>query len=330
MNEREFSENSLINYLLGLLPDKEGEKFDEWSFTNENFSTALKSVENDLIDAYLHDQLSDVNLKRFDSYYLFSVLRQEKVNFAKSLQIYIEKNIAPVELETKNSVEKLSTGKTSVFSSWRFFANTIFGWSAVILVLLICGLSVFWINQRLNQPEIEIVSTREKSSSSNIKSSVRNENNDAAIQKILNSESSLPESKKEKGNKTPVAEDSRAPKPEKTMISPEIAVASFILKPPLRGGNQLPKISFSKETILILLTLKTEINDYKLYKVTLIDESNKKLWQSGNVRIRNETINISFPANLLKTRIYSMIVSGIRDDGETEIISNYPFRAMPK
>jgi hypothetical protein len=194
MNVREYSENPLVSYLLGSLPDNEGENFDELSFTNEDFSTALKSFENDLIDAYLHEQLNDVSLKRFDSYYLFSVLRQEKVNFAKSLQIYIEKNIASVKA----------------------------------------------------------------------------------------------------------------------------------------GVNQLPKISFSKETILILLTLKTEINDHKSHRVILIDESNKKLRQSGNVRIRNETINISFPANLLKTRIYSMIVSGIRDGGETEIISSYAFRVVPR
>lgn len=331
MNEREYNEKSLTGYLLGSLPSEQVEKFDEWSFTDEDFSTALKVAEIDLIDAYLHKELRGADLERFNSHYLSSARRRKKVNFAKSLQIHAEKNIAPESLEAKTPIETKFAEKTGFFASWRLFANPVFGLAAAAaLVLLIVGLGGFWISRKINPPETEIVSNGETPSPSNIELPAGNENTGAAIQKTPDSENSSPRSEKEKINKTPVVESSPLSKPEKTAISPKVAVASFILTPPLRGENQPPKISFPKETTLILITLKTESDDYKSYRVALIDESNKKIWQRGNVRIRNEAINFSFPANLLKTRIYSIIVSGVRDDGEVEVIANYSFRAAPK
>lgn len=330
MNEREYNEKLLTEYLLGALPDERAEKFDERSFSDEDFSTALKVAENDLIDAYIQGELRDADLKRFHSYYLSSTLRREKVKFAKSLQTYSEKEIAALKSAKRHFVETKSAGQTGFLSSWIFFTNPVLRWSAAAFLLLLAALSGFWLNRKINQPEMEIVSTRETPSPSNIELPARNKNTSAMSRQTPGGENFPSESETEKTNKLPAIEASRISKPEKTVIPPKFAVASFILAPPLRGGNGLPKISFPKETTLILMTLKTESADYKSYRVALVDESNKKLWQSGTVKVKNEAINISFPANLLKKRIYSMALSGIRDDGEAEIISNYSFGAAPK
>lgn len=325
MSEREYDNQSITDYLLGSLPDEQAERFDELSFISEEFSQALKSVENDLIDAYLNGELSDAALEKFKNHYLSSPLRREKVNFAKSLQVYAKQNIAQAGSKTENSSESEIKQKRSFLSSLNIFANLAFGWAAAFL-LIIMILGGFWIiSRRASQPEIAHV--RETPILSNQQSPQQNTGS-AAVGETVNENSNIQQpSVEETPKKTPSAAASRTPKPQKTLTPPKPVVASFILAPPLRGGS-LQTISFSRETDLIMMTLKTESNDYKAYQVTLADESNRKLWRSGNVKIRNELINISFPGNLLKSRIYTLVLSGVNAAGEAEIISNYSFRAV--
>lgn len=325
MTEREYDEKSLIEYLLGALPDEKAERFDELSFTDDDFSNDLKTTENDLIDAYLHDELRGADLERFNTYYLASPRRREKVEFAKSLQIYAGKNIAPVAVKTSGEFVE----KTGLFASWKLFSNPFFGWTAAALALVIVTVGGFWISGRLSQPEPEIVSSGANTVTPDNSLPLRNNDNATIPSETANGALPSSEIKKEKTAKTPAAESSRTPKTEKPASPPRIAVASFILAPPLRG-NGLPIVAFPRETELILMTLKTESDDYKSYQVALTDESNKKIWQSDKVKLRNAAINVSFPANLLKSRVYSLVVSGIGTGGEAEIISNYPFRAAPK
>jgi len=74
----------LIRYLLGALPDEEAERLDELSISDTEFSWRLKAVENDLVDAYVKNELSGETLERFRTFYLVSPLRREKVKFASA------------------------------------------------------------------------------------------------------------------------------------------------------------------------------------------------------------------------------------------------------
>ncbi|HEY1336419.1 MAG TPA: hypothetical protein VGF59_02870 [Bryobacteraceae bacterium] len=76
----------LVQYLLGSLPEEETERLDELSIADEDFVWRLRAAENDLIDAYLHNELSGETLERFRSFYLASPRRREKVKFAEALQ----------------------------------------------------------------------------------------------------------------------------------------------------------------------------------------------------------------------------------------------------
>src|SRR5882672_565047 len=73
----------LVRYLLRLLPEDEAERLDEQSIVVDEFAARLECVENDLVDAYVSGALEGEILQRFESFYLASPRRREKVRFAE-------------------------------------------------------------------------------------------------------------------------------------------------------------------------------------------------------------------------------------------------------
>lgn len=76
-------DRQLVRYLLGLLPDNDAERLDEQSIADDEMAARLRSVENDLVDAYVSGTLQGEFLERFESFYLASPRRRDKVKFAR-------------------------------------------------------------------------------------------------------------------------------------------------------------------------------------------------------------------------------------------------------
>src|SRR5256885_7056027 len=87
-------QQKLTQYLLGSLPMAEAERLDELSVTDDEVAEALRSVENDLIDAYVQDELDEAERAKFKTHYLASATRRERVAFAQAFQAYAEMRLA--------------------------------------------------------------------------------------------------------------------------------------------------------------------------------------------------------------------------------------------
>jgi hypothetical protein len=103
----------------------------------------------------------------------------------------------------------------------------------------------------------------------------------------------------------------------------------------MRDSNSIPNLAIPAGTDYVQMQLQLESDDYTGYRVALADQSgNKTLWRSGKLKTKtkgdNKALAVQFSANFLKSQVYSLVVSGITTDGEVEIISNYPFRAVLK
>jgi hypothetical protein len=85
----------VVRYLLGLLEEDEAERLDELSVTNDDFAWRLRAVENDMVDAYVRGHLSGEKLNRFESFYLATPRRRERVEFAKALLTFTGKQAPP-------------------------------------------------------------------------------------------------------------------------------------------------------------------------------------------------------------------------------------------
>jgi hypothetical protein len=89
-------EQRILEYLLGALPPGETERLDELSVTDDEFAERLQAVEYDLIDAYVRGELTGEMLGRFQSSYLASPKRRERVHLAQSLHKAAKQTALPI------------------------------------------------------------------------------------------------------------------------------------------------------------------------------------------------------------------------------------------
>src|SRR5438270_1600957 len=94
-----YKHETITQYLLGALHEAETERFDELSFSDDEFADSLKAAEKDLVDAYVQGDLTGADLERFRSHYLASPLRREKVGFAQAFQVFGERESASLRAE---------------------------------------------------------------------------------------------------------------------------------------------------------------------------------------------------------------------------------------
>ncbi len=348
MNEDIFNREKIETYLLGASPEAEAERFDEMSFTDDDFADALKAAEADLIDRYVNNDLRGATLERFESFYLASPLRREKIEFARRLQTFAEREIIATKSNFAAEKEESKNGLSKFFSSLNIFKNQNtflqFGFAAAALLVLILG-GLWILTSRSNQTQIakqdqpanfELPTPKRIEVPGANNSEIQTENSNSGNKNLpANVVNNLPSNQieKEKTKKQANVEPARTPKPKEAVTPPKITIASFLLLPSLRGGSKIQSVSIDQNVTDAAVQLRLEADDYPSYRIQLIDQSNgKSLWQSGTVKAKsagaNKQLNISFPAKLLKSQIYALQISGVTADGNSEIISDYPFRVV--
>ena len=85
----------LVRYLLGLLPDEETEWLDEAAIVDDDLAARLRVAESDLVDAYVSRTLTGETLARFETFYLSSPRRREKVRSAERFLSAIDRATVP-------------------------------------------------------------------------------------------------------------------------------------------------------------------------------------------------------------------------------------------
>lgn len=73
-------------YLLGQVPPDELAPLEERLLTDSPFYEELLIVEDELIDEYLNDELSQAERENFETHFLAPPERRQKVGFARTLK----------------------------------------------------------------------------------------------------------------------------------------------------------------------------------------------------------------------------------------------------
>lgn len=360
MNELQYNNQALNEYLLDSLPDAETERFDEMSFTDDDFADALKSAEKDLVDAYIHDELSAAMLEKFKTHYLASPVRREKVAFAKAFQVYAGGKVAEDLTEIKMFVKtKPKRNLTEYFAGIFTFSRPAMSLGAAFAALAIVffggwlwrensrrqiEMSQANTNRQQVQPRETELATREHQTpvapvtpNFAVNSETERELAQAREERVRLEErlkKQIQEKEKQQQAERLAKERELAEQQRTAQNTPNrAAIASFILAPSLRGGSRIQSVSIPADTATVAANLELETDEYITYRAVLRNPSDTRiLWQSGKLKSNkaggNKRLKLSFPAALLKPRIYSIEVSGIAADGEAEIISDYSFRIM--
>lgn len=84
------TDERIVAYLLSELPEEESERFEDECFAEESWPAQLNSVEEDLIDAYLRDELTPQQRQSFEGNYLTTEARRKRVVLAAALLRHVD------------------------------------------------------------------------------------------------------------------------------------------------------------------------------------------------------------------------------------------------
>ena len=270
------------------------------SVTDDDFAKRLSVAENDLVDGYVRGELAANTAERFRSAYALSPRRREKLRFAESLLSY-QKREASATVSVHSAVEQKSVGK-----HWRFFAfpSLIPQWGLAALAIVLVatgylGLANRRLRDQLSRARVERMSLEQK----------------------------LLEKKSLESAGGSVAE-SNHPKP-----LDRLKIAAFVLTPAIRGAGQLPFVSTSSDTDLVVLKMELEESDFPKYQVELEDSATRQvLWTSAGLEALSDrggkSVSCTFPAARLKRQNYLVQLNGFRANGTSQLITTYAFRAV--
>jgi anti-sigma factor RsiW len=101
LNRLEHIDDDLKRYLLGELRDDEQASVEQRVFAGDDTHEELLAVEEDLIDAYVGGELSAEDRARFESHFLSSERRVQKVATARALAAGIEATVREAPHQTK-------------------------------------------------------------------------------------------------------------------------------------------------------------------------------------------------------------------------------------
>lgn len=286
-------QDRLTRYLLGLLPQAESERLDELSVTSDDFAAELDAAENELVDAYARGELPAEFAAPFESVYSSSERRRQKRMLAEAFNSYFETTRRA--FRNVGAANESETPKRSWFSwakpQWAFAAAT-----ALLLVSGYLGVANQSLRRRLDQSEV------------------------ARAQ--LEKEGAQPEP----------AKGATAPNSLSGGLTDHLRVASFVLLPPLRGSGPLARVVVPADSDLIVLKLELEPTEFPTYRVTLEDVANRNvIWKSDDLKPVPEhdrqAVSFALKPSLLESKNYILELSGVRKNGQAELVSAYPFKS---
>lgn len=336
MKKDTYNDQTIADYLLGSLSEDAAERFDEMSFTDDEFAVRLQAIENDLVDAYVRGELSGSVLDRFNSYYLSSPKRLAKVAFARGLLTVADRKAIDGEANAKGHISSepflIARPTRMEDSRRRFFSSPLRalqrGMAAAILLMFVAGGWLIFENLRLRGQVSQVRSEREA-----LENREQQLNDELARRRSTYSERER--ALEELRDKIASLEQQQTQSPGSAAqpSQQEPVILAFALSPQMRGSGQIATITVPADTDYIALELQLEPNDFASYRAELKSQSGSQvLWKSGRLRARakgdNKSLTATLRSDLLRSQIYVMEISGVSPTGATEIIGSYPFRIV--
>jgi hypothetical protein len=328
MEKQTYDDQLITDYILGRLSDEEVESLDALSIDEDEFAYRLQAVEDDLVDAYVIGELADQNLESFNSHYLLTPSRLDKVKFATAFQLFMNRSVTA---DGRRGVQEPATVRPERFkrASSRRSLQALFtvldppirwglGVAAMLLLLLGAWLLVdnFRLRSRLEQTNIERPAL-----------DLSEQELRAQLERERSANSEIEKELKRTRDQLNRLERQRA-ESRKPALPRDLAIAHFYLSPQTRAIDRATTVSILPGTHYVSFQLELEPGEVHSYRAELKTQSgNQVIWRAGNLNARmsgkSRVIDISIPANMLMTRWYILELSG-RTTSEVE--AGYPFR----
>jgi len=270
-------------YLLGDLPEEDMERVETQLLTDDDFFQQIELIEDELVDAYLGQELSAPDVERFENTFLRAPERRHKLRFARALHRYA----AGV---TRGAAEAAS-GERERLSSWRMLLPT--HWPRPALAyslaaaLIVIAAGAPWMLQQINRMQAEISEFRarqEDTAAEEARRRARLEEELAAARRAA--------------GRVQREGDTRDTAPLAVAVHPW-----FTLSPGLqRSAQAAPRIGIPAGALLVTLKLDLPENPANSYRAVLSSGGREILSRSRLKALASETeivVSLVVPASEL-------------------------------
>jgi hypothetical protein len=317
-------DDRLTRYVLGLLPEEERERLDEASIADDEVAARLRIVESDLIEGYVRGTLDGDTRKRFESYYLSSARRRERLRSTASLLRAVDRAAARAGAETRAEPTSGAKGERDKETASKLLSYKRAASRPKLVVSLAVAAALLLVTS--GALLFEAVRTGNRLS-------VAQAENVALDRRARDLERQLDEQRA--ANAATVKEREPATLPERTEAAREIRTIALVLLPQTRAIGPITTIAIPSGTDRVALELRLESNDFPRYRIGLQDPAtNEIVWRSGwttaKVSADHLSISVLIPASVLKTQHYSLQLTGGGAAGSDEIVGSYAFRIVPQ
>lgn len=326
------SELLIAQYLLGELTDEQQVEIEDRAFTDQEFMAGITSVENDLIDEYVRDQMSQSHRRRFESRFLASESRRKRVEFARALA-----QLLPETRVTERETRTVSVTR----SSWRdalaaFFhglnPTSRFALVAATLLILLGGawLIIQTLTLRSQLSRLQAQQQSQHNNRETLQGQVESERR--------RNEELLAQLNQEKQQRAQTDESLRrlTESVNQPTEAPRSIIASLTLLPGIsRGATTQPKLLLPPNANVAQLQIGIEPEEnYKSFGVELRTAGGRPVWMRDSLTARSSrggrSIRLTLPASALLPGEYELRLKGMSDSGPPEDVGFYYFEVMKR
>jgi len=300
LNEDHYTEE-VRRFLLGELSEEERAAFEDRFLSDEDLSAQALVVEDELIESYLHNELSAQDRKKFETAYLNNPRRRERVVALKAV-------VAAANAEPQPLREK-SLSLWARLREYVVFKNA-FPRYALAGLALIAMIAAAWLFLRSREPHASQIAQVDTNS----------QPTPVTIASPSPAASTSP---------TPAVTPSLRPTPTPVQQESGPAFASIVLQPTLvRDPAAAKRLVLPATVKLVRLQLNLERNEYKSFLVQITTVEGKSVWQSRTVTPAGASVAVSVPASLLPTNDYVIELSGVTSERKRESVASYFFTVL--
>ena len=312
MKEQLVDDDLVRRFLLGQVSQQEEDEIAASMFEDPEKFSRLESVEDDLIDEFLQDELSPADKKGFETHFLSQPGRKRNLKLSRALKHHFDKEDVPVVVPAV----VVPDDRVSILGLFKI-SRPAFRLSLVAAILIAVVIAL-WLYVRVREaqkpPAFEARKEESATPTPGITTSPTVEPSPSATQSENRNSAPSPPSKRE-----PVASYA-------ALLSPLGAN---------RSGAQSFTLPSSGANVPVALLLASETT-YNSYEATLQTDDGNVLhsWPTLRARRLNSKsargLIVDIPVAPLKPeQLYRIVVSGRSADGTLHNVHRYAFQVKP-
>jgi len=308
-------ETNEIRYVLGTLAPQDVDRMEEALFEDDTKLEELETVETDLIDAYVREELSAEVRRQFDARVQKSPALWKRVKFAGTLKDKIAESAIEVEPHPHPEPkwwEKLFAGPV--------FAATV----AASLIIAAGGIFLFLAWRNVRNDSYRLASERAALAR---ESKSRQQQTTELQTKAEQLAAELQTERNQRAEDRKLIEQLQEANATGRALRSSIA-SIFLMPGTLRSSGKVPQIILRTGTNTVELKLSNDANGFPSYNVTVETDEGRVVVSQNRLKTYRGVLIIAVPAQRLAAGDYLVRVSGVRPSGQVESVNEYQFRVL--